>query len=222
MIEKLFNAYPNKFNLISYQPGHCGALIYRILAHNPKFYWQDSFSAIISSQNRKNSLDWPDHDIGYAENPECRIGTDKLKQRLTTVHIHENSVPIKREELYIAGKIMRWMKKAKDKIILLHTHEMSIHETYPEIKVIRICGNFPNRGDQYTNSRVTDPVSKNNVINLQLQNILSTDYKTFESEYFQLCKKLLIHPNPIPVRGYILNYLDRLNNNKNTIIPRTR
>ena len=37
-------------------------------------------------------------------------------------------------------------------------------------------------------------------------------------KYFQLCEKLLINPTPIPVRGYILNYLDRLNNNKNKVI----
>ena len=222
MIEKLFNTYPEKFHIITYQPGHSGALIYRVLAHNPKFYWQDSFAAIKSHQNRKNPLDWPDHDIGYMENPQCQIGVDKFKQRLTTVHIHENSVPDKREENYITGKIVRWIKKDNNKIILLHCHDLSFHDAFPNIKVIRICGSFSERGDQYTNSRVTDPVSKNNVINLQLQNILSTDYKTFESEYFQLCKKLLIHPNPIPVRAYILNYLDRLNNNKNNIIPRTR
>ena len=65
MIEKLFNTYPEKFHIITYQPGHSGALIYRVLAHNPKFYWQDSFAAIKSHQNRKNPLDWPDHDIGY-------------------------------------------------------------------------------------------------------------------------------------------------------------
>ena len=222
MIDKLFNAYPSKFHLITYLPGHSGALIYRILAHNPKFYWQDSFAAIKSSQYRKSSLDWPDHDIGYAENPQCQIGTDKLKQRLTTVHIHENSVPNKKEEKYVTGKIVRWLKKADDKIILLHTHEMLIHEQYPNIKTVRICGSFPKRGDQYANSIVTDAVDKSNVINLQLQNILSTDYKTFESEYFQLCEKLLINPTPIPVRGYILNYLDRLNNNKNKVIPRTQ
>lgn len=222
MIDKLFNTYPDKFHLISYLPGHSGALIYRILAHNPKFYWQDSFSAIKRPQKRKNSLDWPDHDIGYVENPQCQIGTDTLKQRLTTVHIHENSLPKKIEEKYVVGKIVRWLKKDKDKIILLHTHEMLIHEQYPNVKVVRICGSFPERGDQYTNSKVTDPVDAYNVINLQLQNILSKDYKTFEKEYFELCEKLLINPTPIPVRGYILNYLDRLNNNKNKVIPRIK
>ena len=77
---------------------------------------------------------------------------------------------------------------------------------------------FSERGDQYTNTIITEPVNNNNVINLQLENLLSTDYKTFELKYFQLC--ILINPTPIPVRGYILNYLDRLNNNKNQVIPR--
>lgn len=221
MIDKLFNAYPNKFNFISYQAGHSGALIYRILAHNPKYYWQDSFAAIKNPQNRKNSLDWPDNEIGYAVNPQCQVGVNKLQQRLTTVHIHENSIPNQKEEKFITRKIIRWMKKEEDKTILLHTHDLLIHKQYPEIKVIRICGSFSERGDQYTNSNITTPVNEDNVINLQLHNILSKEYKTFEKEYFELCEKLLINPTPIPVRGYILNYLDRLNNNKNSVVPRT-
>ena len=77
-------------------------------------------------------------------------------------------------------------------------------------------------GDQYANAKITEPVDNNNVINVQLENLLSQDYKQFETEYFDLCKNLTINPTPIPVRGYILNYLDRLRNHKNQVIPRIK
>ena len=44
----------------------------------------------------------------------------------------------------------------------------------------------------------------------------------FEDEYFSLCENLNIQPNPIPVRGYILNYLDRRNNYSNKVVPRIK
>jgi len=228
MINKLFNTYPNKFVIISFLPGHSGALLYRILAHNPKYYWEESFSATQSSQTRKDSLDWPAHDIGYMTNPQCEIGKDIDQQRLTTVHVHSVQdvhivvMPGTNEEVTKARKVFNWVKKAKNKTVLLRTHDMTVHEKFPQIKVVRICGSFSNRGDQYANAKITEPVDNNNVINVQLENLLSQDYKQFETEYFDLCKELTINPTPIPVRGYILNYLDRLRNHKNQVIPRIK
>ena len=219
MYDKLFNTYPNKFQIIAHQAGHCGALIYRILAHNPKYYWHEDLSAINSSQKRKDSLDWPDHDIGYMYDVNDGNGKNLEEQRLTTVHVQNpgyNTDPRTFRKLYVI------LKKSKYKIVCIRAHDLLVHETYPQVKVIRICGSFPERGDQYTNPKITLPVDKDNVINLQLENILSKDYKTFEKEYFELCEKLLINPTPIPVRGYILNYLDRLNNHKNKVIPRIK
>ena len=224
VIDKVFDTYAEKFHIIAHQAGHCGGLLYRIIAHNSKFYWHEDLAAIQSNQNRKNSLDWPDHDIGYMYDVQDVNGKNLKEQQLTAVHVHSTTVPNLVSNPESTPRAFRqfytFLKKAEDKIVCLRTHDMKVHEKYPKVKVIRVCGSFSSRGDQYTNSNVTYPISEENVINSKLENILSLDYKTFETEYFKLCHNLKIRPTPIPVRGYILNYLDRLNNHKNKVIPR--
>ena len=40
IIQKYFDHYASKFQLISFASGFGGALLYRILAHNEKYYWE--------------------------------------------------------------------------------------------------------------------------------------------------------------------------------------
>ena len=70
--------------------------------------------------------------------------------------------------------------------------------------------------------KLHNPIEQNNVVNININNLLSSEYPIFEKEYFDLCNNLSINATPIPVRGYILNYLDRLNNNSNKVIPRIK
>ena len=72
---------------------------------------------------------------------------------------------------------------------------------------------------QYKTRKEIDPVSATNVVNVNIDRLLSPDYLTFENEYFSLYENLSITASPIPVRGYILNYLDRRNNYSNKVIP---
>ena len=72
---------------------------------------------------------------------------------------------------------------------------------------------------QYNLRKEVKPVDASNVVNVNIDNLLSTDYLVFEEEYFNMCENLNLNPTPIPVRGYILNYLDRRNNYSNKVIP---
>ena len=47
-IKKFFSMYEEKFELISFMMGMGGAIVYRILAHNEKYYWEEEFSCIES------------------------------------------------------------------------------------------------------------------------------------------------------------------------------
>ena len=87
---------------------------------------------------------------------------------------------------------------------------------------IRIWGKNSSlpKNSQYKERKEIDPVKFPNIVNLNIDYLLSTDYNLFENEYFSLCENLNINPTPIPVRGYILNYLDRRNNNSINVIPR--
>ena len=114
-------------------------------------------------------------------------------------------------------------KKAKDKTVLIRTHDMHCQTKFPKTTTIRIWGKnsaIPNT--QYNLRKEVKPVDASNVVNVNIDNLLSTDYIVFEDEYFSLCENLKINPTPIPVRGYILNYLDRRNNYSLKVTPRIK
>ena len=91
--KKYFTDRFSKFQLISFAVGFGAGLLYRVLAHNKKYYWEDNFSEIETPQRNMGPLDWPDHDIGYKTQPNMRdekgnfVAKNPLQQRLTVVHI---------------------------------------------------------------------------------------------------------------------------------------
>ena len=250
VIKKYFEYHADRFHLISFVMGFGGALLYRILAYNQdKFYWEKAFSLIETLQPNMGPLDWPNHDIGYLPQPNMRdehgnfVPKNPLQQRRTVVHIgcfqlpsfvkkdatKYRTGPIPIEDIQEIGlkKLLRifegYFKKAKDKTVLIRTHDMHCHSKFPRTKTIRIWGKnsvMPNT--QYNKIVEVGPVNASNVVNVNIDNLLSTDYIIFEDEYFSLCENLNIQPNPIPVRGYILNYLDRRNNYSNKVVPRIK
>ena len=249
IIQRYFDHYASKFQLISFASGFGGALLYRILAHNEKYYWEKIFTEIESPQPNMGPLDWPDYDIGYKTQPNMRdekgnfVPNNPLQQRLTVVHIGCFQLPgyVKRdatkfrsgrvplEEIQEKGikNLLRifegYFKKAKDKTVLIRTHDMHCQTKFPKTTTIRIWGKnsaIPNT--QYNLRKEVKPVNASNVVNVNIDNLLSTDYIVFEDEYFSLCENLKINPTPIPVRGYILNYLDRRNNYSLKVTPRIK
>ena len=249
MMKKYFTERYDKFQLISFEAGFGGGILYRILAHNDKYYWENIFSEIETPQNRMDPLDWPDHDIGYMAQPNIRneegkyVADKPLQQRLTVVHVgcfqlpslvekdetKHLTGPIPNDDLQEIGhenvfrKFENYFKKAKGKIVLVRTHDMHSHTKFPKTKTIRIWGKnsyLPNT--QYKTRKEVNPVDAPNVVNVNIDYLLSKDFGKFEDEYFTLCKNLDINPTPIPVRGYILNYLDRRNNYSNKVIPRIK
>ena len=237
-VKKLLNHHAKQVQPISFLGGMGGGVVYRILAHNPTYYWEDIFSEIKSDQNYKRPLDWPDHDIGY--NPELEAFPDEngkwnvVKnvefQQLTMVHVGGFQLPNNESaEFRRLGKtktlrtFVNYFKNLQGKKLLVRTHDIHVQTKFPEITVIRVCGKPFRRKGQYAKFKTTNPVENlKNVVNVNINNLLSYDYPTFEKEYFGLCSNLNINATPIPVRGYILNYLDRLNNNSNNVIPRIK
>ena len=53
-VKKLLNHHAKQVQPISFLGGMGGGVVYRILAHNPTYYWEDIFSEIKSDQNYKN------------------------------------------------------------------------------------------------------------------------------------------------------------------------
>ena len=247
--KKYFTDRYDRFQLISFNAGFGAGLLYRVLAHNKKYYWEDDFSEIETKQKRMGPLDWPDHDIGYKTQPNMRdaqgnfVAKDPLQQRLTVVHIGCFQLPsfiesestkdtlgaVPSDDIQEIGleNILRrfegYFKRAKDKTVLIRTHDLHSHTKFPKTTTIRIWGKNESMPDtQYKTRKEIDPVDAPNVVNVNIDNFLSTNYNVFQDEYFTMCENLGINPTPIPVRGYILNYLDRRNNYSLKLIPQTK
>jgi len=235
-IFKLLNHYADQIQPISFIAGMGGGLIYRILAHNDAYYWEDGFAGIVSDQKCKRALDWPDHDLGYntartfKDKDGNYVAKNPLLQQLTSVHVGDwffpsNEANKRWSKEKTIRKYFGYLKKLQNKKLLARTHDMHVHTRFPKMTVIRVYGP-PYRKigmyAEYSKSATVQPIERDNVINVNINNILSTNYVTFEKEYFNLCKNLKINPTPIPVRGYILNYLDRLSNYSNNVTPRVK
>tara|TARA_Y100001937_G_scaffold84267_1_gene114024 strand:+ start:889 stop:1674 length:786 start_codon:yes stop_codon:yes gene_type:complete len=234
-VKNLLIKHAKQLHTISFLSGMGGDIVYRILAHNPNYYWEDMFCEIKGSQVYKRPLDWPDHDLGYNpelenfsdENGQWNVVENVESQQLTRVHVGGLQLPNRESADYsklgknkIIETFLRYFKKLKGKKLLVKTHDLHVQRKYPDMTVIRLCGKpFRKKVDD----QFTHPVQHlSNVINVNINKLLSHDYITFEKEYFSLCNNLNINATPIPVRGYILNYLDRLNNNSNNVIPRMK
>jgi len=237
-IKNFINKCSDKITFISFKEGHCGGLIYRILAHcSDKYYWQDNFSQIDTVQTNKGPLDWPNEGFGYKEQANSYdekgnfVPNKPLEQRLTALHIGAmifSGSDSDEHKFWGENKMLQifamYIKKAKNKTVLLRTHDLHVHTKFPNIQSVRIFGKttpHPNTQWGFNNFDVL-PVKDSNVVNVDIDKILSKDYRTFETEYLLMCNNLQIKPSPIPVRGYILNFLDRINNYSNSVIPRLK
>lgn len=236
-VQAFFDKCRDKVTFISFKEGHCGGLIYRILAHcSDKYHWQEDFSQIDTIQTDKKPLDWPNEGYGYKEQSNSYdekgnfVPNKPLEQRLTALHIGAmifSGIDSDEHKLWGENKMLqvfaKYIKNANNKVVLLRTHDLHVHTKFPNIQSVRIYGKvIPRPNTQWNSTNAILPVTNENVINVDIDKILSKDYRTFESEYFLMCNNLKIRPSPIPVRGYILNFLDRINNYSNNVIPRVK
>ena len=75
--------------------------------------------------------------------------------------------------------------------------------------VIRIFGKEPTFRFFKSTNRYIDKVNNDNVINVDVNEIFSKDYDTFETAYLDICTKLNITPQINRVRAFILLWLER-------------
>ena len=94
-------------------------------------------------------------------------------------------------------------------IALIRSHNGNTHEIFPKNTVVRISGKEPDFRFFKTTGRYIDKVNNDNVINVDVNEIFSKDYDTFESSYLYLCSKLNITPQVNRVRAFILLWLER-------------
>ena len=217
LISNIINKAPNNFLLIQAKGGFFGSLVYRIIAgSSSKFVWKREFCGC---NEELGPLEWPKFTEGFNiyELSKNRTYSWFKENHLTTAHIsHELLEYSKPEDI-----VKNFDKK---KTLILKTHNMDLHPKF-SCKIVRVVGSIKNitelTGKATTVRKhydVTIPsVEQHNLYNLNIENLMSTDFSIFIDEYSHLCNFLDIPYNINNVRQFILLLRDKLERYKLTL-----
>ena len=207
-IISLINKSPKNFCVVQALERFYGSVIYRIIAGSSKEYVWDKNMGGAAANEDLNPLEWPHLTEGSGIYTTWEYATF-VQQHLMTDHISISLLEkIHMEELR--------NKLDKNKILVLKSHDMDLDNV--ECKIVRVIGDlikvtdFKNRSCMWRakNKPVIEPIYKNNVHNLVLQNLLSSDFNIFLDEYLKLIHFLDCKPNINNVRQYLLLSKDKL------------
>ena len=208
-LDIFLDKFPKNFIFISFPFGYGGNTLNRVISASPEIYWHG------------DSTSYPD-DIGgfpviYDDpaNPHFATFTE---QHLCCTHTETDF-------MYPDGKrtriidLLNIVKVAKftDKKLCINSHSsFDLAKKHTKIPMVRLCGKAPTFR-HFTKSISTDsnPVDSPNVINIDVNEIFSKDYDTFEASYLYLCNNLDITPQINRVRAFILLWLERQERYKN-------
>jgi hypothetical protein len=215
--DKLFSLikkHENNIIFVSYPKGYGGHLVTRIISASPEIYFES------------DSIKYPDDCEGFPSVFDKYIDIHQFKaQHLCTVDCNRGNFPFFREarlekvieEKYNNPEAKKIMNSNlnyflnnldKNRLFCVPTHEENIHEEF-DGKVVRIVGDI-DRHLLFSKPRPSlQPVYQENVINLELNKLISDNYKEYEDEYLQLCFSLNIFPQINSVRAFILLWTEK-------------
>lgn len=218
--EKKISLLLSKFNqnivIIAHASGYAGGLIYRILAADNNFYWSKDISGVITDENYE-PLRWPNKTEGF----KIYGSDDESYVLFKTQHLCMCHVQIPLIEFHTIPNIIENIRviNSSNKKLIIRTHHMDIRRLNNDVKILRIVGNLPDRfnpqGYKDKNITVENHV---NTYNLNINNLLSTDYNIFIDEYLKLCTYFNLEPMINSVRSFILMWLDKQTRG-NSVLP---
>ena len=198
ILDKLLSSYSSSFIFVDFEYGYGGNTLSRIIAASPEFYWDG------------DSVLYPDKGYSIIEDPEPYPHfAGPIEQELCCTHtsddfMYPDSKPSRVRDLFLLHK-----KYLKSKKFCIRTHNRDTHEIFPKNTVVRVSGKEPDFRFFKPTGRFLCPVDSPNVINIDVNEIFSKDYDTFESSYLYLCNNLDITPQINRVRAFILLWLER-------------
>jgi hypothetical protein len=198
LLDKFLDAYSDTFIFVDFAYGYGGNTLSRIIAASPEFYWDG------------DSVLYPDKGYSIIEDPEPYPHfASPIEQELCCTHtsddfMYPDSKPSRVRDLFLLHK-----KYLKSKKFCIRTHNRDTHEIFPKNTVVRVSGKEPDFRFFKPTGRFLCPVDSPNVINIDVNEIFSKDYDTFESSYLYLCNNLDITPQINRVRAFILLWLER-------------
>ena len=198
-LDKLIRTYQNKIIFVSFAPHYAGHAVRRIISASPEVYYPG------------NSIRYPDNLEGFiAHNLENDWQKIFLMQHLAACH-EDDLLEYPPYSFHDVLNLYKVIKKIN--MICVITHDLNIHDKFQNL-VVRVVGKKPKRSVNMhmPNAKIlqhVDIVYRNNVINLNINNLMSQNYNEFETEYLNLCSKLIIFPQINSVRSFILLWLEK-------------
>ena len=200
ILNKFLDTYSDTFVFVDFAYGYGGNTLSRIIAASPEFYWDG------------DSVLYPDKGYSIIEDPEPYPHfASPIEQELCCTHTpddfmyHKNSnKPSRVKDLFLLHK--KYLKSEK---FCIRSHNGDTHEIFPNNTIVSIYGKEPDFRFFKSTGRYKKYIDRPNVINIDVNEIFSKDYDTFESSYLYLCNNLDITPQINRVRAFILLWLER-------------
>jgi len=202
-LDTFLHRFPKNFIFISFPFGYAGNTLNRVLSASPEIYWDGDSTA------------YPEDIGGFPvihDDPATPHFANFTEQHLCCTHTETDFMyPDGRRDRII--DLLNIVKVAKftDKKLCINSHNsFDLAKKHTKIPVVRLCGKAPTFR-HFTESIPTDSKSIlfNNVINVDVSDIFSSDYSIFETTYLDVCVKLDITPQTNRVRAFILLWLER-------------
>ena len=218
--------------IIWYRQGMRGNSIYRILAAHPEVYWNPTLQQS-SREVLQHPLDLPETVSGFNA-PNVLIGkngfikdTPYLQVAYSTYHTagyiwseHFTNSTMKESASYRIVKQWLMSRSYLDKKLFVMTHPDNEYETYrgnDPLKSLLTLDDKPHIWIYGSINRLAlekyyiNPSPNPLAYNLNLDALYSTDYSTFETEYYKLINHFNLTSCINRVRAFILLNLERDN-----------
>lgn len=198
ILNKFLDAYSDTFVFIDFAYGYGGNTLSRIISVSPEFYWDG------------DPIEYPDDGYSIIVDPEPNPHfATPIEQELCCTHtpddfMYPDNKPTRVRDLIIFHKKYIQLKK-----FCIRSHNGDTHEIFPNNTIVRIYGKEPTFRFFKSTGRYKKYIDRPNVINIDVNEIFSKDYDTFESSYLYLCNNLDITPQINRVRAFILLWLER-------------
>ena len=198
VLNKFISTYNNNFILVDFAYGYGGNTLSRIISVSPEFYWDG------------DPIEYPDNGYSIIVDPEPYPHfASPLEQELCCTHTPDDFMYPESKVSRVRDFIRNYSKNIHPKKFCIRSHNTDTHKLFPNNTIVRIYGKEPDFRFFNSTDRYKKPKQLPNVINIDVNEIFSKDYDTFESSYLYLCNNLDITPQINRVRAFILLWLER-------------
>lgn len=213
----ILHRLPYRIILIFYKEGSRGHAVTRILSCHQESHWEPLWSC---NDESADPLSFPELVSGFTFTRKVGL---TLKKASTLVHtgtyleIGQSEEDIRSSFSAVYNLLSLLKDKKSNKYIFLNTHPWGVAQGFEKVerpkKVILYSkseteGRYSFWKDNFGFSLETfSPQEK--ALNINIDDLFSTDYKTFEEEYLKAVHYFGFTPRINAVRSFVLRYIER-------------